>query len=60
MTITIGITLFLVAIGVYAVAAEISESPGSGSTLGTLRVLLTTGGIVLAVLGARSWSTRKQ
>lgn len=59
LTIAIAVTLLLVASGVYVLAAEIAAPSGS-DRLGTLRFLLTTGGVLLAILGARGWWTRRR
>ena len=59
LTLTIAVPLFLVAIGVYVLVAEIAEPRGS-SRLDTLRVLLVAGGAILAIVGARGWWTGKR
>ncbi len=56
LTLGITVTLFLVASGVYVLAAEIAG--GESSRLTYLRILLTTGGVFLAALGLRIWKTR--
>jgi len=56
LTVAISVTLFLLASGVYVIAAEVSE-PGS-SRMTFLRVLLAAGGVFLLVLGLRIWKAR--
>lgn len=58
LTPAIAVPLFLLAIGVYVLAAELAGPSGS-SRLDTLRALLVAGGAILAILGARGWWTRK-
>ena len=58
LTLGIAVTVFLVAAGVYVLAAEVAE-PGSGRLI-YLQVLLTAGGVFLAVLAARIWWTRNR
>ncbi|MFV1962487.1 MAG: hypothetical protein ACC658_11745, partial [Acidimicrobiia bacterium] len=58
LTLGVSVALFLVAAGVYVLAAEVA---GTGSSrLEYLRILLTTGGVFLALLGARIWWTRNR
>ncbi len=58
LTLGVSVALFLVAAGVYVLAAEVA---GTGSSrLEYLRVLLATGGVFLALLGARIWWTRNR
>ena len=58
LTLGISVALFLVAAGVYVLAAEVA---GTGSSrLEYLRILLAAGGVFLAVLGARIWWTRNR
>jgi ubiquinone biosynthesis protein len=56
LTLGITVTLFLIASGVYVLAAEVAPPGSSGPTY--LRILLGIGGIFLLVLGFRSWWTR--
>lgn len=58
---TLGVSgaLFLVAAGVYVLAAEATGPLGS-SRLATLRILLIAGGVLLTGLVARIWWTRRQ
>jgi len=56
LTLGTTVTLFLVASGVYVLAAEVAES--GSSRLGYLRVVLAAGGVFMVVLLARIWRTR--
>jgi ubiquinone biosynthesis protein len=58
LTLGVSVALFLVAAGVYVLAAEVA---GTGSSrLEYLRVLVAAGGVFLALLGARIWWTRNR
>ena len=59
LTTAIAVLLFLMAIGVYVLAAEIAEPSGS-DRLSALRVLFIAGGAILAFLGVRGWWTRRR
>ena len=54
----ISVALFLVAAGVYVLAAEVAET--GSSRLEYLRILLAAGGVFLGVLGVRIWWTRNR
>ncbi len=56
LTLGITVTLFLVASGIYVLAAELAGTE-SGRLI-FLRLLITTGGVFLAALGLRIWKTR--
>ncbi|NOY56117.1 MAG: AarF/ABC1/UbiB kinase family protein [Actinobacteria bacterium] len=58
LTLGVAVTVFLVAVGVYVLAAEVAQT--GSSRLVFLRVLLTAGGVFLAGLGARMWWTRNR
>jgi len=56
LTLGISVTLFLLAAGVYVIAAEIAPPGSSGLTY--LRILLSVSGVFLLVLGVRIWRAR--
>jgi ubiquinone biosynthesis protein len=56
LTLGITVTLFLVASGVYVLAAEIAST--ESARLVYLKILIVTGGVFLSLLGVRIWRTR--
>ncbi len=58
LTLGITATLFLIAAGVYVLAAEVADA--GSSRVAFLRILLAMGGVLLMVLGARIWRTRNR
>jgi len=58
LTLGITVTLFLIAAGVYVLAAEVAETGSRGPMY--LRILLAVGGAFLLVLGFRTWRARNR
>lgn len=59
LTIVIGVSMFLVAAGVFVLAAETAGPPGSGR-VNALRALLTIAGAISAMFVARMWWTQRR
>ncbi len=59
LTVVTAVSLFLVALGAFVVAAEVAEPAGSGR-VDALRVVLVIGGAILTAFIARTWWTRRR
>lgn len=59
LTTVIGISVFLIAAGVFVLAAETAGPTGSGR-VDALRILLAIAGTILAILLTRTWWTRRR
>jgi len=57
LTLVTGIALFLIAFGIYTLAAEVAGSTRSVG-LGSFRLVLVIGGVLVVALGVRAWLRR--